>query len=169
MGLTIPSIQQSIQPEFSIPTSTIQESKDTIKPTIQVIGQENQEISSLILAPELEEITNSISSANDAIFATQQITHSVISPIDEKRIQIAKLTDIAQDHLKIAQEHRMEAARLRNEAKNRFGNDWELNRKRLNKRANTHQSNAEAYENRANTLNNTIMRMSNNQPLKKAA
>lgn len=165
---SIPSIQ-SVQPEIKIPTPTIQESKDTIKPNIQATRSVNRDVSSLILAPELEEINITTSSANDTIFETQQITQSVISPIDEKRIQIAKLSDIAKDHLKIAKDHRTEATRLRKESKNRFGNDWELNRKRLDKRAESHETNAEAHENRANALNNTIMRMANNQPLKKAA
>ncbi len=165
---TIPTIQV-IQPEFKMPTPTIQESKELIKPAIQAIGPENRDVSSLILAPELEQITITTPSANDTIFATQQVTQSVISPIDEKRIQIAKLSDIAQEHLKIAKDHRTEATRLRKESKNRFGNDWELNRKRLNKRAEAHETNAEAHENRANALNNTIMRMANNQTLKKAA
>ncbi len=140
MDFTIPTIQ-AIQPEFKMPTPTIQESKETIKPAIQAIGPESQEISSLMPAPELEEVNNTMTSANDTIFVTKYATNSVISNIEDKRIQknirekLEQFDSEIEGLMAIEDNHRNKAMELEKQAKNLFGSNYEFNRLKLREKA----------------------------------
>ncbi len=163
----IPTIQ-AIQPEIKIPT--IQESKDnnTIKPDIQAIGPESQEISSLMRAPELEQVTITTPSANDTIFVTKYAANSVVSNIEDKRIQkslkekFEQFDSEMEGLMTMEENHRNKAMELEIQADNIFGANSKFTQLKLREKA-------KKEKNIANGIRKVIMIKSKESAVQKAA